>query len=104
MTHRIVGRTIVIWEFLTLTWHQEIHNTVSQPFQFNRKSFTISPSPKFAEEVSDTEGDADDESVGSDEKVEVEKPFACQAENCDFSHRSEWGIKKHYMVNRLFLL
>jgi hypothetical protein len=54
--------------------------------------------------VSDTEGDADDESVGSDEEIGVEKPFACEAENCVFSHRSEWGIKKHYMVNRLFLL
>jgi hypothetical protein len=53
--------------------------------------------------VSDTEGDADDESVGSEE-IGVEKQFACQAENCDFTYRSEWGIKKHYMVSWPFLL
>lgn len=50
--------------------------------------------------MGDTEGDSDDESVGSDEGIGVQKPFACQAENCGFSHRSEWGIKKHYMVSR----
>jgi hypothetical protein len=50
--------------------------------------------------VGDTKGDADDESVGSNEEIRVQKPFACQAENCDFSHRPVWGIKKHYMVSR----
>jgi hypothetical protein len=56
----------------------------------------------FAEEVTDTEDDADDESLGTDEETRVEKQFVCQVESCDFSHRSEWGIKKHCMVSSAF--
>jgi hypothetical protein len=54
--------------------------------------------------VNYTEGNADEEFVLSDGEIEGEKPFVCHFENCDFSHRSEWGIEKHFMVSRLFSL
>ena len=97
-----IGSYLLLPESKGLTEIQEAHNITIQSFAPHHADVPLSH--EFFQEPSETEGDADDESVGSDEEIAVKKPFVCQVENCDFSHRSEWGIKKHYLVSRPFPL